>query len=446
VRVRTTLVAVAVVGLAMLLGGIGLVGHLRDSLTDEVRRATELRAREIAAELEGTRAVALGLPGEDDQWVQVLDGNGQVLASSAEVTGRPPIAELEPGDSAQVHVPFDDDPLLVAAASADTADGARTVLVARTLDVVVESTRVVVVLLTLGLPVLLLIVGLTTWFVVGRTLRPVDAIRNEVDEISVAALHRRVPVPASTDEIGRLATTMNRMLDRLEGAQRRQRRFVSDASHELRSPVASLRQHAEVALAHPDRVTTTELAEVVLAEDLRLQQLVEDLLLLARVDEHSLQLAHRQVDLDDLVLDEARRLRQTTTLTIDTTGVSAARVEGDITALRRVLRNLGDNAARHARSRIAFALAEQNGTAVLGVDDDGPGIPVADRTRVFERFVRLDDARAQDAGGSGLGLAIVSDLVAAHRGSVTVSDSRLGGTRVETRLRTQGGLPTNGSS
>ena len=141
--------------------------------------------------------------------------------------------------------------------------------------------------------------------VVGRALAPVEAIRAEVDAISAAALHRRVPDPPADDEIARLARTMNRMLDRLEQAQARQRRFVSDASHELRSPVASIRQHAEVALAHPDRTTTAELAETVLAEDLRLQRLVEDLLLLTRADEHTLALRRRPVDLDDLVFDEA---------------------------------------------------------------------------------------------------------------------------------------------
>jgi signal transduction histidine kinase len=227
---------------------------------------------------------------------------------------------------------------------------------------------------------------------------------------------------------------MNRMLDRLEQAQARQRRLVSDASHELRSPVATIRQHAEVALAHPDRTTTTELAATVLAEDLRLQRLAEDLLLLTRADEHTLALRRRPVDLDDLVFDEARRLRDGTGLRVDTTAVSAGRVDGDAAGLRRVLRNLGDNAARHAADRLAFSLAERDGLVLLGVDDDGPGIPEADRARVFERFVRLDDNRARDDGGSGLGLAIVAELAAAHGGTVAAAASPLGGARVEVRL------------
>ncbi|HEY4727774.1 MAG TPA: ATP-binding protein, partial [Actinomycetes bacterium] len=230
------------------------------------------------------------------------------------------------------------------------------------------------------------------------------------------------------------ARTMNRMLGRLEQAQARQRRLVADASHELRSPVAAIRQHAEVALAHPDRTTTAELAATVLAEDLRLQRLAEDLLLLTRADEHTLALHRRPVDLDDLVFDEARRLRASTGLRVDTTAVSAGRVDGDAAGLRRVLRNLGDNAARHAAGRLAFSLAEADGLVLLGVDDDGPGIPEADRRRVLERFVRLDDARARDDGGSGLGLAIVAELATAHGGTVAVAPSALGGARVEVTL------------
>jgi signal transduction histidine kinase len=319
-------------------------------------------------------------------------------------------------------------------------------VVARVADMIGESTRIVTVLLAVGLPVLLLVVAATTWKVVGRALAPVEAIRGEVDEISAVELHRRVPDPPGDDEVARLARTMNRMLERLQAAHARQRRFVADASHELRSPVASIRQHAEVALAHPHRTTTAELASMVLAEDLRMQRLVEDLLLLARADEHALPPRRRHVDLDDLVFDEARRLRDATGLHVDVGAVSAARVAGDATGLRQVLRNLGDNAARHASTRIAFALAERDGAAVLAVDDDGPGIPEADRERVMERFVRLDDARARDGGGSGLGLAIVAELVAAHGGAVGIADSPMGGARVEVSLPRAAGPALSGSS
>jgi signal transduction histidine kinase len=436
VRVRTTVAALAVVGVALVVGAVALVALLREALTEELRATTRLRATELAADLEaGARPAELAVGGDaEDLLVQVLGDRGEVVASSANVRGLPPVARLRPGASAIVDVPIDNDDFVAVAAGATASTGRRTVVVARALDVVGDATRVVTMVLALGLPALLLIVAVTTWKVVGRALAPVEAVRAEVDRISAAQLHRRVPDPPGDDEVARLTRTMNRMLDRLQRAQARQRRFVADASHELRSPVASIRQHAEVALAHPDRATVAELAGTVLAEDLRIQRLVEDLLVLAGTDKHTLAPRRRQLDLDDLVFEEARRLRGTTHLRIDAGEVSPARVHGDPTGLRRILHNLGDNAARHASSRVRFTLDERDGTAVLAVDDDGPGIPETDRERVFERFVRLDDARARDDGGSGLGLAIVAELAGAHGGAVAVASSPLGGASIEVTL------------
>jgi signal transduction histidine kinase len=418
VRVRTTLAAVVVVGLAMAVGGLALVAVLRGVLTRELRTAAQLRATELATDLRsGALPAELAVGGDaEDLLIQVLGDRGEVVDSSSNVRGLPPVARLPPGASATVDVPIDNDDFVAVAVDASTPQGRRTVVVARALDVVGDATRVVAGLLAVGLPWLLLVVALTTWKVVGLVLAPVEGIRVEADEISAAQLHRRVPDPPGDDEVARLTRTMNLMLDRLQRAQARQRRFVSDASHELRSPVAAIRQHAEVALAHPGRATTAELAGTVLAEDLWIQRLVEDLLVLAGADEHALAPRRRPVDLDDLVFEEARRLRDATDLRINTGEVSAARVHGDPSGLRRVLRNLGDNAAQHASTRVSFALDERIDAAVLAVDDDGPGIPEADQARVFERFMRLDDARARDDGGSGLGLAIVAELVGAHGG------------------------------
>jgi signal transduction histidine kinase len=441
VRVRTTVAAVVVAGLAMAVGGLALVAVLRGALTGELRTAARLRGQDVAELLAADPAGRgpLAVDEADELLIQVLDERGRVVIASPNAQGMGPVARLRPGQSAEVRIPKAapveaDGGFLAVATGADTALGPRTVLVARSTEAVAETTAAVGGLLAVGLPLLLAVVAATTWVVVGRALAPVEAIRAEVDAISAAALHRRVQAPAADDEIGRLARTMNRMLGRLEQAQARQRRLVSDASHELRSPVAAIRQHAEVALAHPDRTTTAELAATVLAEDLRLQRLAEDLLLLTRADEHTLALRRRPVDLDDLVFEEARRLRASTGLRVDTSAVSAGRVDGDAAGLRRVLRNLGDNAARHAAGRLALSLAETDGRVLLGVEDDGPGIPEADRERVFERFVRLDDARARDDGGSGLGLAIVAELARAHGGTVTVAPGGLGGARVEVAL------------
>lgn len=435
-RVRTTVVAVTVVGIALLAASIALVKILEDSLTHSVEEQARARSEEVAGALTAAPD-EIGLVGtrEDDEVVQVIDAGGVVIAWSSNVVGRPPIVNAAPAGSIRTRLPWDADvEYLLAATMADLPMGTTTVVVARALDDVADSTRIVSELLVVGLPLLLVVVAITTWKVVGRALSPVEAIRREVDAISASELHRRVPEPAGRDEIARLAATMNGMLGRLERSQSRQRRFVSDASHELRSPVASIRQHAEVALAHPDRVTVGELAETVLAEDLRVQGLVDDLLLLARADEGTLVAVEETVDFDDVVLEEARRLAATTRLAVDQTAISAGRVRGDPVQLQRMTRNLLDNAARHARARIAISVSEEDAFVVLRIDDDGAGIATADQARVFERFVRLDDGRGRDEGGSGLGLAIVADIVAAHDGSVEVTDSPGGGARFEVRL------------
>ena len=435
VRARTTAVAVLVVGVALLVGAVALVASLREVLTTEVRTAAELRAERAVTALDaGGAPASVVVTDDDDVVIQVLDSDGTVVAASTNATGLPPVADLEAGDEAEITVPFDDDRFLAVSTAADGPGGPNTVLYAHTLESVSESVRAMTVLLSVGLPLLLVVVGATTWWMVGRALAPVDAVRREVDAISASQLHRRVPEPGSSDEVARLTATMNRMLDRLEQARDRQRRLVSDASHELRSPVAVIRQHAEVALVHPERTTTATLAETVAAEGLRLHQLVDDLLLLARADEGTLRLDRRPLDVDDVVFDEVHRLRTTTVLHVDASAVSAARAFADPAATRRIVRNVTDNAVSHARTRIGLSLTETDGVVVLHVDDDGPGIAADDRTRVFDRFVRLDDSRARDDGGAGLGLAIVTELAAAHGGDVTVADSPLGGARVTLRL------------
>ena len=434
IRAGTSAAATIIVGIALVAGAAALIAALRHSLIDEVEEAARAQAIKIARQLETGRPTVLDVTGSDDeQLVQVLGPDGSVVASSPNVAGEPAVAQMLPGQARHVLTPLDEDEFAAVAEGAQTPDGPRTVLVARALVDVSDATTLVTRLLMIGLPVLLVVVALTTWFTVGRALAPVEAIRREVDEISAAQLHRRVPQPQPNDEIGRLAATMNRMLARLEDSRNSQRRFVSDASHELRSPLTTIREHSEVALAHPEGTTAEELADVVLAEELRMQRLVEDMLLLARADEHAAP-QRAAVDLDDLVFEEARRLRSTTALRVDTSAVGAARVQGDVEGLRRVVRNLADNAARHAAGRIDLALSEHGGEVMLTIDDDGPGIPESERERVLKRFVRLDEARSRDDGGSGLGLAIVDEVVRDHKGSVFIGQSPAGGAHVEVRL------------
>jgi signal transduction histidine kinase len=443
VRVRTTALATLVVGLTLALGGVALVLALRTVLTHSIERAVRQQAVAAAEVVEtGNKPdVVTGHDEDDDDVVgQILDARGGIVDASPALgpSGlERPIAEGLGDRQARVVKPFVDDGerFMAVAAEVDAPQGHRTVVVASTLEVVDESVEIVASLLTLGLPLLLAVVAITTWRMVGRALTPVEAIRTTAEGVSSADLSGRVPEPTTADEVARLATTMNRMLDRLEDGQRRQRRFVADASHELRSPVATIRQHAEVAKAHPDRTSPDELAGTVLAEALRIQRLVDDLLLLARADEHSLGLRRRPLDLDDIVLGEVRRVRATTDLEVDAGAVSAGPVDGDADALHRVVRNVVDNAVRHADHRLALSLGENGaGTVTLAIEDDGVGVPSDQRQRVFERFVRLDDARARDGGGSGLGLAIVAEVVSAHGGTVALTDGTLGGARVEITL------------
>ena len=311
------------------------------------------------------------------------------------------------------------------------------VSVAVSLEEVDDSTAALVTPLLVGLPLVLLLVGGTTWGVATRALAPVERIRREVEQITGDQLDRRVPEPRSRDEIHRLALTMNAMLGRLEDSRGRQQEFVADASHELRSPLASMRQAAEVARAHPGALPEGELADAVLEESARMQRLVEQLLLLTRADEGVVTRALHDVDLDDLALSEARRVGRSG-LEVETSGVGAGRVRGDRTSLAQAVRNLVDNAARHADDVMAVGVRECRDSVELVVEDDGPGIPEDQRQRVFERFVRLDEARARDAGGSGLGLAIVKEIVVAHGGTVEVSTSGLGGARLVVRLPAPG--------
>ncbi|KJC63602.1 sensor histidine kinase [Agreia bicolorata] len=312
------------------------------------------------------------------------------------------------------------------------------VVVGRSLATVDGTISTVMGLLAAAVPLLLIVLAITIWFVVGRALRPVDRMRQQVDEVTASSLDRRVADPGTDDEVGRLAHTMNRMLQRLDDSRRSQNRFISDASHELKSPLASLRQYAEVARAHPDRISPDELSAAVLDEGARLEGLVQGMLVLAKADERMLTRPATLVDLDDIVFAEARRLRDSTSLTIDSSGVTAAQLHGDAGLLAQLVRNLVDNAARHASSAVALAVRayDPDGTVTLVVEDDGAGVPEADRERVFERFVRLDEARARDGGGSGLGLAIVREIAVAHGGTVVVEQAAGGGARFVVTLST----------
>jgi signal transduction histidine kinase len=427
-RTRITLVAALVVGITLVLGAVAFVAVLRTSLFDALATSVEADASEIAARAESGADILANID-DDDRFIQVTDDSGRTIASSDSLEGA--LVTLPSSDDAQLVTLPDDDTEYLAIAQED--DGF-TVIAARSTEDVAETVGTIIRLLAVAVPLVLLLLGVTVWIVVGRALRPVEQMRREVDAVSAASLDRRIDESGSGDEIDRLAHTMNRMLDRLDESQRAQKRFISDASHELKSPLASLRQFAEVARDYPDRVSAPDLSDAILDEGARLERLVQNMLVLAHTDESSLSVTRRAVDLDDLLLTEAARLRSSNDVLVDTSKVGAGRVSGDAALLAQVVRNLVDNAARHAKGHITLALSDNGSQVTLTVDDDGPGVSAAHRERIFDRFVRLDEARARDSGGSGLGLAIVRATVLAHGGSVRVLGNAMGGARAEVVL------------
>ena len=438
VRLTTSLAAAAVVATGLVVAGVLLVVLLERSLNTSVEDAATQRARDVAAAVARDGVAGVGrLDGSTARSsVQVLGGD-RVLASSPDVDAGKPLTDLRaaPGQlrtyTGRIAAGAEDDHRIVAL-GVSSPDGAMVVVVAQSLEPVETSLRALRPLLGIGIPLLVLLVGGATFVLAGRALRPVEAIRRRVADIDGEQLVQRVPVPTARDEVGRLAETMNDMLGRLESSAAAQRRFVSDASHELRSPLATVRTSMEVAQVHPEVTDWTDLTQVVLDETTRMQTLVADMLLLARSDERGLQVRSAEVDLDDLCQQEAGRLRRAGVQVL--TDIHPVRVHGDADWLARVLRNLADNAARHAHRGVELRLRKVDRAALLEVLDDGPGIPVDQRTRVFERFVRLDMSRTRSSGGTGLGLPIVAQIVQAHHGTVCVTDSPSGGALVQVRL------------
>ncbi|NQX04263.1 HAMP domain-containing histidine kinase [Rathayibacter sp. VKM Ac-2856] len=427
IRVRLTALVSAVILAVLLAGSVAFAALLRQSLVDAEAFTADQQARQIATDTESAGRLP---PFDSDEVVIQLQREGEVVAVSDD--DRIDTAPLPVADEPRI-VSLDGTRFVVGSEDLQLGgDPGETVVVARTLAGADDAAGSALRLLAVAVPLVTLVVGVLVRFVVGRSLRPVERIRADVEAIEAADLERRVQEPPGSDELARLARTMNGLLDRLERSQAAQRRFVSNASHELRSPVAAIRQHAQVALRHPDAVPLADLAGVVEDEGERMQQLVTSLLLLARIDEGD-PVPEEDVDLDDLVLAEAARLRALG-VEVRTGSVGPAQVHGAEPLLRSAVRNAAENARRHAASVVAFTVRQEAGTAVVLVDDDGPGVPEEDRERVFHRFERRDDARARDTGGSGLGLAIVAEAARAGGGSARLIESPLGGARLEIRL------------
>lgn len=435
ISARSAVVSATVVLVAVLVTGAALVFVLYASLLSSVDAAAAGRVRDTVAALEFDSAAELDasllMTDQRVLAVQVIGTDGTVIRRSA---GAPdtPLLPLDQFGS-EVRSGFEDDlsprdDMRMAGQRAQTATGTYTVIVGAGSEAAEHTAATVALLLTIAAPVIAGAAAAVSYRLVKRSLRSVEAIRAQVSEISTSDLTERVPIPRQYDEITALAVTMNEMLGRIQAGHEAQRRFVGDASHELRSPLASIISALEVAQDYPETLDDELRSGTLIPEAHRMQALVEDLLLLARADERGIVLREEDVHLDVLAEGEVTRLRRDTDLDVRFHAEPVVLI-CDVTGLGRVLRNLVDNAARHARSAVEISVKHHDANAILVIGDDGPGIPSADRERVFDRFVRLDTDRSREGGGSGLGLAIVAELVTAHHGSVEIDDRPGGGAR-----------------
>jgi signal transduction histidine kinase len=431
-RTRVTIVAGVVAFSMMSIAAFAMLAYSHRQLLDAVDVALDESVTEVSRDLGVSfrrgrargpiqlEAIAIGARVEDSaRSLQLIDDSGDVLLASRPLAGEPALVD----PARQVHdggfstVDGQDERYRVASTELD--DGV-TLVAAYSLADLDESLRTQRRALIIGIPLLSGLLSVLIWIVLGRALEPVEKIRRQVAAIEHDELDRRVLVPERSEELAALATTMNEMLGRLDNAAQRQDRFISDAAHELRSPLTGLRSQLEVNIAHPDAAESATSQTTMLSEAIRMQNLVDNLLVLARIDHGELNLVRVDVDLDDLVIDVADQLRRTSPLEVDISHVSAARVRGDSTQLRRVIRNLADNAARHARTRVECGLSEHAGVVRFTISDDGPGIAPGDAETVFDRFTRLDESRARDVGGSGLGLAICREILEHHGGTINL--------------------------
>ena len=329
-------------------------------------------------------------------------------------------------------------PILVVERGVQTPDGVVTIAALTSLAPAREAMRTVAIVLAIAMLGSLCAVAVLSWFAVARTLAPVERMRAEAATISIGDLSRRLPVPEHDRDLEPLATTFNDMLARLEAAVAEQRRFVSDASHELKSPVAAIRVMLETMRDHPDAVDADTLANDLLSENERLGGIVSNLLLLARQDEGVSRLDKQQLDLCDLLYEEASSLKARASCEVDVSGVEPVVCTADHEALSHAVRNVLDNAARYARSRVAIScrnVENADGEFVeIVVSDDGPGIPEQDRERVFGRFVRLEEGRSRKNGSTGLGLSVVRTIARQHGGDARFIDPELGGASIAIRI------------
>jgi signal transduction histidine kinase len=447
IRARLTFIFVLAVAAILSVTGVSLVHLVRHSLVSDADNQIQsqmIRTQEQFANAKSADDYRVALAMHGDVVIQITNLAGtQVWAASSAIAKAPVLAHQNAAGAHQRMT------LTLVGRSTDAATLSQlssgqvgTISTKRGPGLIFgflygegidHSVDVLMTSLVISFPLLLLLTGGLIWIGMGLALAPVESIRRRVDAIAASDLSQRVPPTGGKDEIARMARTVNAMLERLEASSQFEQEFVSNASHELRSPLTTLLATTERAARDPDRADWNEVGEVVMREGRRLETLIDDLAWLARHDEHRAEIQSVDVDLDDLLLEEGHRVRLLSELSVDTTAVRPTRVTGDPAMLKRMIRNVVDNATRYATEELRFDSHYDGVEAVVTVADDGDGIDVSQSGRFFERFVRSDPARARHSGGTGLGLAIVAEIVERHGGTARFVATDVG-TKIELRV------------
>lgn len=431
IRLRLTIIfvgVIAVIGLSASALIVGLADHAQNVAAgnEVVAALNSVQAQIGTQQLYATEPLTLHTPA--NVVVQVVNlGQRQVLAASKAIDGEPIIAHAHSdfasanGLAARILPRADhtDGPFVLGHVRiVSTGAGPALAFGFYSETTLAHTHNVLLLTIVSSFPALLIIIGLLLWVALGLTLAPVEMIRRRVESIAAADLSQRVPQLGGNDEIAKLTTTLNEMLSRLELASTFEQEFISNASHELRSPLATLLATVERARLNPDAANWEQVSESVLREVRRMTTLVDEMFWLARHDEGHLEPVFQELDVDDILFEEAERIATLSHLNVRTTNVSPSRMMGDEGMMRRLVRNLTDNAMRYARSEISLASHIDGDHVTISVANDGPEVEPSEGERYFERFARGDAARSRAQGGTGLGLTIVREIAQLHGGEV----------------------------
>jgi heavy metal sensor kinase len=449
IRWRLTLWYVALLGLALAILGVAFYFGLRyllyDAIDDALRNQADITGRAIEQDGDTLRlTTTAAVPSDDDEFIRIWDAAGNLVVDTSDTLDEPTpnpegVAAARAGRPSLRWVEVDDDPVRILAEPV-VRDGEIVGVVEAGIESEAgETLGFALRLLVISIPLILLFAAGGGYWLAGRALNPIDRITRTAADIGERDLSRRIDFDLPDDEVGRLARTFNAMLDRIEDAFGRQRRFSADAAHELRTPLALMRSQIDIALRKErNPAGDRETLEALGADVDRLARMSGSLLALARRDAGALQPEKETVELAgllDLVAEQYQPLAAETGVEI-VLAAAPVTLTADQDQLIQVLVNLLDNALRHAPSgsRITLGCRAEEDGARFWVADEGPGIAPEHLPHIFERFYRVDPGRARRQGGIGLGLAISKAIIDAHGGTIEIQSVVGEGTRVSVML------------